>query len=144
MTQADFKAFYTNLTESFEGYIQLSDSKDFIILNNEPLPQWEALHNGRNFIHQMCLYSPTTQRSINATQINNGFNVLDKNLADFENSAKNEIEFLANTQAHKHNISQIKITQIWQEVADELCCDFDVLMPTFTLFSGFTKGENND
>lgn len=70
--------------------------------------------------------------------------MLDKNLADFEKSAKSEVEFLVNAQAHKRNISQIKITQIWQEVADELCCDFNVLMPTFTLFSGFTKEENND
>ena len=138
------KKFYEALKGEFEGYIQLSDSQDFIILQNDPLPTWESLHKGKNFINELCLFDG--DRSINVRQINDGFVVLDKKILDF-NQKNYEITsqtFLVNAKFKDTTIKGIKITQIWQENIDKLCCDFNVLEPQFLLFSGFIKGEKND
>ena len=123
MNLLEFKKFYESLDAKFEGYIQLSDSKDFIIL----LSLWDG------------------DRSINIRQINNGFAKLDVKISDFKKDIYEITHqtFLVNAKFKNTKINRIKMTQIWQENADDLCCGFAVLEPQFLLFSGFERGENN-
>lgn len=143
MNLLEFKKFYESLDAKFEGYIQLSDSKDFIILEDNFLPAWETLHNDKNFINTLSLWDG--DRSINIRQINNGFAKLDVKISDFKKDIYEITHqtFLVNVKFKNTKINRIKMTQIWQENADDLCCGFAVLEPQFLLFSGFERGENN-
>lgn len=138
MNFGEFEKFYTSLTERFEGYIQLSDSKEFIVLNGEVLPQWQEIHHGKNFINEICLFDG--DRSITIRQINDGFGILDKRISNYKEVSY--INFLANSKIQCFGINEIRIAQIWLAQSDKLCCNFDVLEPKFLLFSGFSRGDS--
>lgn len=139
-TSEQLKEFYKSLTEQFEGYIQMSDTKlNKIFTSKQVLPSWEDLHNSKNFIFEACFFD--VDRSITVRQVNDKFALIDKKLSDFKKENITTEEFVA--KSLEENIAlKVKITQIWEEKEDENCKNLKVLKPTIQLFSGFTKGES--
>ena len=132
----ELEQFYRELTDKFEGYIQMSDGriKD-IFVTPISLPKWEELHNEVNYILEMALYEPKTKKSILVRQQNSHWLVLEKELKGTE-----PIDSFY-TIAEKS--PKMKIAQIWEEEESEFCLDMKVLEPKYLLFAGFAdkKGE---
>ena len=136
----ELKEFYKSLMEQFDGYIQMSDEKlNKIFTSKQTLPSWEDLHNGRNFILEACLFDG--DRSITIRQVNDKFAIIDEKLSDLKKENITTEEFVAKSLEDKIEL-KAKITQIWEEKADENCENLKVLKPTLLLFSGFTKGKS--
>lgn len=139
LNKEQLKSFYESLQGDFEGYIQLSDSKNFILLQNEKLPLWQTLHNAHNFIIEANFFNG--DRSITIRQINASFAVLDENISHLKDTKNIEITYKSFL---TQNGKKAKIAQIWEEENDALCENFSVLKPKYLLFCGFTKGNENE
>jgi len=133
-TRDELEQFYKELTEEFEGYIQMSDNRiEHIFKNAITLPKWEELHNGVNYILEMALYNPKTKKSTLIRQQNNNWLVLEKEL--------NGTEPTDSFYTIAEDTPKMKIAQIWEEEESEFCLDMKVLEPKYLLFAGFEKGE---
>jgi len=137
-TLEQLKEYYNNLSNDFEGYIQMSDEKlNKVFEEKQALPKWDDIHNTKNFILESCLFDG--DRSITIRQVNNGFMILDKNLSDFSEGNITTQTFLTT------GYSTLTIAQIWEEdddeddEDDENCMNLKVLKPTIQLFIGFNK-----
>ena len=130
----ELEQFYRELTDKFEGYIQMSDGriKD-IFVTPISLPKWEELHNEVNYILEMALYEPKTKKSILVRQQNGNWLVLEEALEGTEPTNS----FYTITQG----TPKMKIAQIWEEEESEFCLDMKVLEPKYLLFAGFEKDK---
>lgn len=124
----DLKAEFIALKGEFEGYIMLSD-KAPRIFECAPLPNFDALHNGGNFIAEAELFCKERNECITIRQINNGFLWQRLCLNDYPH--KDYQRFIT------INGKVAKIAQIWEETIDENCENLPVLKHKFSLFAGF-------
>lgn len=131
----ELEVFYKDLTQNFEGYVQMSDSRiENIFILPTSLPKWEALHNSTNYIVEMALFDATTKNSILLRQQNNMWLVLEKVL---KGSEPMDSFFTVTPNTHK-----MKIAQIWEEESNGFCLDMKVLEAKYLMFAGFEKGES--
>lgn len=131
----DLKAEFSALCESkdnFEGYILLSD-KEPLILESAPLPDFDSLHNGSNFIVESALFCKERKTCICIRQINDSFLVQRFCLESYP--LKNFERFIT------INNKVAKIAQIWEEELDENCENLPVLKHKFSVFAGFESRE---
>lgn len=131
----DLKAEFIALRESkdnFEGYILLSD-KEPLILESAPLPDFDSLHNGSNFIVESALFCKERNECICIRQINDSFLVQRFCLDDYPHKDFEKFITIDNRVA--------KIAQIWEEVIDENCENLSVLKHKFSVFAGFESQE---
>ena len=136
-TLEQLKEFYENLSSEFEGYIQMSDEKlNKVFTSKQKLPSWDSLHNGKNFIFEVCLFDG--DRSITIRQVNNKFAIIDKRLSEYQKENITTQSFLTTAYA------KVNIAQIWEEKNDENCLDMKVLKPTIQLFVGFNSQEKGE
>jgi len=135
-TKEELEQFYRELTEKFEGYIQMSDGriKD-IFVTPISLPKWEELHNGVNYILEMALFEPNSKKSILVRQANEKWIVLKKTLTNEEIKKSDSFYTIAKKSP------KMKIAQIWEEEESEFCKigekSLKVLEPKYLLFAGF-------
>ena len=131
----ELKEWYKALTKQYEGYVQMSDSRikpNHLFKTAQTLPKWEELHNEINYIVEMALYEPNSNRSILIRQQNGEWLVMDRVL-----DGKEPIDsYFTLTE----DTPKMKIAQIWEEESNEFCLDMRVLEPKYLLFAGF-KGE---
>jgi CRISPR type III-associated protein (TIGR04423 family) len=128
----ELKKFYNSLTDKYQGYVQMSDSRikdNHIFKTSQRLPKWEDLHNKVNYILEMVLYELSSNRSILIRQQNSDWLVIDKKLDGNEPIDS----FFTLTQ----NTPKMKIAQIWEEEPNEFCLEMNVLEPKYLLFAGF-------
>ena len=133
----ELKEWYRALTEQYEGYVQMSDSRikpNHLFKTPQALPKWEELHNEINYIVEMALYQPDSKRSILIRQQNSVWLVMDRVL-DGKEPTDSYFTLTENT-------SKMKIAQIWEEEPNEFCLDMRVLEPKYLLFAGFEKGDS--
>ena len=128
--KAQFSALQRE-NKHFEGYILLSDKEPLILDTPQILPDFDSLHNGRNFIVEAGLFCAGTNECICIRQINNGF--LFKRFCLNEYPHKDFENFIA------INGKVARIAQIWEEVCDEVCENLPVLTHRFSVFAGFEK-----
>lgn len=134
----DLKAEFSALRESkdsFEGYILLSD-KEPRILESAPLPDFDSLHNGGNFIVESALFCKERKTCICIRQINDSFLVQRFCLESYPHKNFERFITIDNRVA--------KIAQIWEEVIDENCENLPVLKHKFSVFAGFESREFSD
>lgn len=129
--KAEFNALRES-KDSFEGYILLSD-KEPLILESAPLPDFDSLHNGSNFIVESALFCKERNECICIRQINDSFLVQRFCLESYPH--KNFERFIT------INNKVAKIAQIWEEVIDENCENLPVLKHRFSLFAGFDSAR---
>ena len=128
----ELKDFYNTLNKKYEGYIQMSDNKiEHIFKKASDLPSWDDLHSEINFILELVLFEPDTNRSILIRQANDKWTVLDKILSNNET--------IDTFYTLKKDALKMKIAQIWEAKCDEFCLDMEVLEPKYLLFAGFEK-----
>ena len=135
-SREELEAFYNGLTDKYEGYVQMSDSRitsKYLFKIAKKLPNWEELHNEINYILEMALFDPMSKKSILIRQQNSEWLVIDKILDEDEPT---DLYFTLTEDTPK-----IKIAQIWEEEKNEFCLGLDVLEPKYLLFAGFEKGE---
>lgn len=130
--KAEFSALCES-KDSFEGYILLSDKEPFI-LENKPLPDFDSLCNGRNFIVEATLFCKVQNRCISIRQINDNFLVQRICLDDYPHKDFERFITINNKVA--------KVAQIWEEEIDLLCENLPVLKHKFSLFAGFESKES--
>lgn len=136
-TLEELKKYYEQLTNDFEGYIQMSDEKlNKVFTSKQKLLSWDSLFNGKNFILEACLFDG--DRSITIRQVNNKFAVIDKRLSEYQKENITTQSFLTTGYA------KVNIAQIWEEKNDENCLDMKVLKPTIQLFVGFNSAEKGE
>lgn len=131
----DLKAEFSALRDSkdnFEGYILLSD-KEPLILESAPLPDFDSLHNGSNFIVESALFCKERKTCICIRQINNSFLMQRFCLESYPHNNFERFITINNKVA--------KIAQIWEEVIDENCENLPVLKHRFSLFAGFDSTQ---
>jgi CRISPR type III-associated protein (TIGR04423 family) len=132
----ELKEWYKTLTEQYEGYVQMSDSRikpNHLFKTAQTLPTWEELHNEINYIVEMALYELNSKRSILIRQQNSEWLVMDRVL-----DGKEPIDsYFTLTE----DTPKMKIAQIWEEESNEFCLGMRVLEPKYLLFAGF-KGES--
>ncbi len=130
----ELKKYYQELTQEYEGYIQMSDSKiKDIFISATLLPKWENLHNKVNYIVEVALFDPISKNSILIRQHNNEWLVLEKEL--------NGDEPIESYFTLVKNSPKMKIAQIWEEESSEFCLDMKVLEAKYLMFAGFEKGD---
>jgi len=133
----ELKKFYNSLTDKYQGYVQMSDSRikdNHIFKIAQILPKWEDLHNEVNYILEMALYEPNSKpsnRSILIRQQNSEWLVIDRKLTQKE--IENSDSFFTLIK----DTPKMKIAQIWEEEKNEFCLDMEVLEPKYLLFAGF-------
>ncbi len=134
-TTKELEDFYNKLQGEYEGYIQMSDSPiGHIFQKASKLPTWDILHNGINYILEMALFEPSSNKSILVRQANDKWFVVEKVLTNQEiNEADSFYTIKDNLKA--------KIAQIWQEEEDEFCLGLPTLVPKALLFAGFKQGD---
>lgn len=129
--KAEFSAL-SQSKDSFEGYILLSD-KEPLILESAPLPDFDSLHNGGNFIVEATLFCKSRNECIAIRQINDSFLVQRICLDDYPHKDFERFITINNKVA--------KIAQIWEEELDSLCENLPVLKHKFSLFAGFDSAQ---
>ena len=137
----ELEAFYNILTDKYEGYVQMSDSRIkskhlFKIAQN--LPKWSELHNNINYILEMALFNPISKNSILIRQQNNKWLVIERVLEEDEINKSDSFFTLT------ENTPKIKIAQIWEEEPTKFCLGLKVLEPKYLLFAGFEKEKKDD
>ena len=133
-SKKELEQFYRGLSQKFEGYIQMSDSRiEHVFVTLSSLPKWEELHNGVNYILEMAFFDPETKKSILIRQQNSHWLVLEKELK--------ETEPMDSFYTITKDTPKMKIAQIWEEEDNEFCLDMKVLEPKYLLFAGFEKDK---
>ena len=135
-TFKELKEFYQKLNGEYEGYIQMSDKIiEHIFKKPTSLPSWDSLHNNINYILEMALFEPKSNKSILVRQANDKWITVEKFLT------KEEIDNtdIFYTIKEKDNL-KAKVAQIWQEEEDEFCLGLQTLTPKTLLFAGFKTG----
>ncbi|CAA6815317.1 MAG: Unknown protein [uncultured Sulfurovum sp.] len=131
----ELESFYKGLTENFEGYIQMSDSRiNDVFVTAISLPKWETLHKDTNYILEMALFDSVSNNSILVRQHNSEWLVLEKELNGTE-----PIDTFFTIVEHT---PKMKIAQVWEEESNEFCLDMQVLEAKYLMFVGFEKGES--
>lgn len=129
--KAEFSAL-SQSKDSFEGYILLSD-KEPLILESAPLPDFDSLCNGGNFIVESALFCKSRNECIAIRQINDSFLVQRFCLESYPHKDFERFITINNKVA--------KIAQIWEEELDENCENLPVLKHKFSVFAGFDSRE---
>jgi len=132
----ELKEFYEELTDKYEGYVQMSDSRiksKHLFKTAQTLPKWKELNNEVRYIVEMALFEPTSKRSILIRQQNSEWLVIDIELEQDE--IDNSDSFFTLTE----NTPKMKIAQIWEAEENEFCLDMKVLEPKYLFFAGFEK-----
>ncbi|HIP30484.1 MAG TPA: TIGR04423 family type III CRISPR-associated protein, partial [Sulfurospirillum arcachonense] len=129
-SREELEAYYKNLTQEYEGYIQMSDDKiKDVFISSSSLPQWSELHNNINYILEIALFEPSSKKSILIRQQNSEWLVLEKIL--------NGDEPMDSYFTLTKNTPKMKIAQIWKEEPNEFCLDMEVLEAKCLMFAGF-------
>lgn len=130
------KEFWASLdTRNVEGFIQMSDENTLRYVDSElPLPSFDELHNGRNFISEAALFYKTG-RSISIRHIGSEFAIVDDNINNYEKENKTTTKYLC-----KGSDKVAVMYHIWEAKSDPLCDDLPTLEVSKILFGGF-KGE---
>lgn len=136
----ELESFYKGLTQSFEGYIQMSDGRiKEVLITPSHLPKWDDVHNEINYIVEMALFDPINNHSILVRQHNSEWLVLEKEL--------NGTEPTDNFFTIVEKTPKMKIAQIWEEQSNEFCLGMNVLEAQYLMFAGFEtkvqKGEES-
>ncbi len=133
----ELKGFYERLDGKYEGYIQLSgDRLKHVYFDPTPLPEWDSLVAGGNFILEMALYAPDTRVSILVKQHNDRWHVTERTI---EESATFE-RYIIYPNAHY----TMRVAQVWEPRKSTFCLDMEVLEPALLLFAGFESGGHDD
>ena len=125
----------------FTGYIWMSDKSEPKILKN----QKEDFSNiSKNpFIVEANLFAETEKISVNIKHIDGKYYISIIELNNIpENAEIIEKIYLANPAVSK--TEKLIFKQCWQEFVDENCENMKVLKPTWTAFTGFTNGGNEN
>ena len=119
---------YINELKEYEGYIQFSHRP--IDLERDLFPRTEDIvpETKQSFVYEAHFCKGTT--SVMIRQVNDAWLVseTDISLAEFETF---------------HGIAglKVKMAQIWEAKADELCEGMEVMKLKKVVFAGFEKGE---
>ena len=125
----------------FLGYIWMSDKSEPTILNNETHDFSNVDENP--FIIEANLFAEKENISVNIKHIDGKYYISIIELNDLpENAEITEKVYLANPALSK--TKKLVFKECWQEVEDELCENMKVLKPTWTAFTGFTNGGNEN
>lgn len=131
MTKEALKEKFSSLHRDFNGYIVMSDKSPIIF---DSLPQWEDLHNGKNFIIEAGLFKKDLLDENNGTCIainsyNAEFLYQEVNLKNYPHK-----DFMF-YKAIDNKI--IRIARIWEEKEDKYCQNLPTLKLSFSIFAGF-------
>jgi len=134
-TKEELKNYYLTLSGEYEGYVQMSDSRfkdEHLLYTSQSLPAWDTLHpNDINYILEMALFDG--EQSILVRQHNDKFLVLTQTL---DGTEPVDTYYTATSKTIK-----MKIAQIWEDVPNEFCENFNVLEPKALMFAGFDNAE---
>jgi len=117
--------------KDYEGYVQFSHRA--IDLDNDIFPKSSEISNEDGFVYEAHFFKDN--ESIMIRQVNDAWVVSTTNIEDAEFETFYAIAGL-----------KVKMAQIWEAKADELCEGMDVMKLQKVVFAGFVekKGESND
>ena len=125
--------YINNKLQGYQGYVQFShrkiDKSKDIFLDNNP-----QIEDEKGFIYEAHFCNG--KESIAIRQINDSWLV---SITDISNIDKNDMqEFITDISDFNY---KVKMTQIWEEVKDELCENMPVKKLKKVVFAGFVGGE---
>lgn len=121
-----------------EGYVWESDKTEPQVYRGTPC-ELMRLDTDNPFILEALLYDVESQISYMVKFIDGEHRVYKYNLFESYDDAS-DVEYLPN---RMNGVGKLKFKQIWKKQKDELCNDFETLVPAELVFVGFADDKEN-
>lgn len=133
-----------HLGKEFVGYVWMSDRPlAHAFIEPSPLPGWDKIHESGNFIWEANLYQRDTL-SISIRQVDYRWLVSQIRWNGPPDKAAGRYRrhhYLSSGLGHE---VKLLIQEAWRPESEELCQNFEVLVPTWTAFVGFATKEKSN